>query len=79
MSYGGLQGKKINHGYCKTFLYNSIISLLLIPQLGILFYMVLPGKMADFLIFSSWIIYKDYSNVMTINVSFFDGVRSDAV
>ena len=41
--------------------------------------MVLPGKMADFLIFSSWIIYKDKSNVMTINVSFFDGVRSDAV
>ena len=45
--------KKINHGYCKTFLQNSIISLFLIPQLGILFYVVLPGKMADFLIFSS--------------------------
>ena len=56
LSYGGLQGKKLTMAILKRFYRNSIISLFLIPQLGILFYMVLLGNMADFLIFSSWMI-----------------------
>ena len=48
--------KKLTMAILKRFQRNSIISLFLIPQLGILFYMVLLGNMANFLIFSSWMI-----------------------
>ena len=48
--------KKLTMAILKRFYRNSIISLFLIPQLGILFYMVLLGNMADFLIFSGWMI-----------------------
>ena len=48
--------KKLTMAILKRFYRNSIISLFLIPQLGILFYMVLLGNMADFLIFSGGMI-----------------------
>ena len=48
--------KKLTMAILKRFHRNSIISLFLIPQLGILFYTVLLGNMANFLIFSSGMI-----------------------
>ena len=45
--------KKLSMAILKRFYRNSTISLFLIPQFSILFYMVLLGNMADFLIFSS--------------------------
>ena len=48
--------KKLTMAILKRFQRNFIISLFLIPQLGILFYMVLLGNMANFLIFSSGMI-----------------------
>ena len=45
--------KKLTMAIVKRFYRIQSFLYFLIPQLGILFYMVLPGKMADFLIFSS--------------------------
>ena len=72
------KAKKLTVAILKRFQRNSIISLFLIPQLGILFYMVLLGNMANFLIFSSWMI-KKYSWKVITRKGFFKDVHSDAV